>query len=128
VGVCAMSLTFTVLGQPIPQPRSRSGGRKPYVPDWHPVRAWKELIGYQCYAELIRRGWGSPAYTGSVVLSLILWGARANADLDNLAKSIMDALTGIAYGDDRQIMKLTIERRKVDAAHPAGAYIEIDEA
>lgn len=34
-------------------------------------------------------------------------------DADNLAKSYLDGLNGIAYEDDRQVMKLTIEKVKV---------------
>lgn len=30
------------------------------------------------------------------------YGARANADLDNLVKAILDALNGLAFDDDRQ--------------------------
>ncbi len=32
-------------------------------------------------------------------------------DADNCAKSIMDALNGLAYKDDSQIIKLTVEKR-----------------
>lgn len=32
-------------------------------------------------------------------------------DCDNLAKAILDALNGIAYGDDKQICKLSVEKR-----------------
>lgn len=34
-------------------------------------------------------------------------------DADNLAKAYLDGLNGIAYEDDRQVMKLTIEKVKV---------------
>lgn len=32
-------------------------------------------------------------------------------DIDNYAKAVMDALNGIAYRDDSQITKLTVEKR-----------------
>ena len=124
-----MALTFMVLGKPIPLPRSRSAaGKRPYIPSGHPIQQWKALIHWACYGEMMRREWGAPAYTGNVAMNVVLWGARANADIDNLAKAILDCLTGVAYLDDCMVSKLTIERRKVDAAHPAGAYIEIEEA
>lgn len=123
-----MALTFTVLGKPIPLPRSRSAaGKRPYIPIDHPARVWQVAVGWDCLKEMRRCGWARPCYTGDIGMNVTFWGARANADIDNLAKAIMDALTGTAYGDDRQIVKLTIERRKVDAGHPAGAYIEIEE-
>jgi Holliday junction resolvase RusA-like endonuclease len=60
-------------------------------------------------------------------MSCIVWGARENADLDNLFKAIADALNGGPYADDSQITKLYIERRKADKANPPGAIIEIEE-
>jgi crossover junction endodeoxyribonuclease RusA len=36
--------------------------------------------------------------------------ATARADLDNLAKSVLDGLNGVAFDDDRQIAKLTVVR------------------
>lgn len=33
------------------------------------------------------------------------------ADLDNLIKSVTDAIIGVAYADDAQIVKLTAEKR-----------------
>jgi Holliday junction resolvase RusA-like endonuclease len=32
-------------------------------------------------------------------------------DTDNIAKSILDSLNGIAYKDDKQAVKLTVEKR-----------------
>lgn len=32
-------------------------------------------------------------------------------DTDNIAKSILDSLNGIAYKDDKQVVKLTVEKR-----------------
>jgi len=123
-----MSLTFTVAGKPIPQPRSRSAaGKRPYVSVAHPVHFWKGEVRAACHEEIVRRGWPKPCYSGSVSFTCLLWGARASADLDNLFKAIADALIGNAYADDSQITRLYIERRKVDKANPPGAIIEIEE-
>jgi Holliday junction resolvase RusA-like endonuclease len=124
-----MTLRFTVEGKPIPQPRSRSAaGKRPYVSSTHPVQAWKKAVWLECYAEIQRREWPRPCFTGPVSFSCIVWGARPNADSDNLFKSIADALNGCAYRDDSQITKLYIERRPADKANPPGAIIEIEEA
>lgn len=32
-------------------------------------------------------------------------------DTDNIAKSILDSLNGIAYKDDKQVTRLTVEKR-----------------
>lgn len=42
-------------------------------------------------------------------------------DLANLCKAVEDALNGIAYGDDRQIWKLTATKR-----YGAGPGVQID--
>ena len=36
--------------------------------------------------------------------------ALPRQDVDNLAKSVLDALTGIAWDDDRQVRRLVIEK------------------
>jgi Holliday junction resolvase RusA-like endonuclease len=40
----------------------------------------------------------------------LYFGTKRKADLDNFNKLSLDALTGIAYVDDSQIARLTIER------------------
>lgn len=46
-------------------------------------------------------------------------------DIDNLAKVVCDALNGIAYGDDTQIVKLSVE--KVYAAEQPMVQVLIEE-
>jgi len=123
-----MTLTFTVAGKPIPQPRSRSAaGKRPYVSEDHPIRKWRGLVWTACFDETVRRELPRPCYWGKIGMTVLIWGARASADIDNLFKGIADAITGVAYVDDSQIAKLYIERRKADKANPPGAIIEIEE-
>jgi crossover junction endodeoxyribonuclease RusA len=49
-------------------------------------------------------------------------------DVDKIARSICDALTGIAWKDDRQVVCLAIERVWADEAHLTGAVISIADA
>jgi Holliday junction resolvase RusA-like endonuclease len=93
----------------------------------HAVHRWKAEVYIACYEEIIRRGWQKIPFREKVSVAIVLWGLRANADLDNAFKSIADALNGCAYYDDSQIAKLTVERRPADKAHPPGAIIEIEE-
>ena len=37
-------------------------------------------------------------------------------DVDNLAKAVMDALNGVAWGDDSQVVKITIFKEYTE--HP----------
>jgi Holliday junction resolvase RusA-like endonuclease len=58
-----------------------------------------------------RAQWRGKPLTGDIEVSITLYfGTKRRADLDNFNKLSLDALTGIAYEDDSQIAKLTIER------------------
>jgi len=39
-------------------------------------------------------------------------------DLDNLTKFVLDVLVGLAYDDDKQVVKLTAEKRYADGGKP----------
>jgi Holliday junction resolvase RusA-like endonuclease len=63
---------------------------------------------YQWEARSQRRG---KPLEGDIEVSISLYfGTKRRADLDNFNKLSLDALTGIAYLNDSQIAKLTIER------------------
>lgn len=48
--------------------------------------------------------------SGRVAVSLVVSGLRANADLDNRIKILLDALTGHAWEDDAQVWSIRAER------------------
>lgn len=50
---------------------------------------------------------------------------RRRRDLDGIPKALLDSLTGLAWVDDEQIDKLTIERVKV--GKPGGVFLTIRE-
>lgn len=49
-------------------------------------------------------------------------------DVDNLAKSFLDALNGIAWIDDRQVTKITVEKLFIPRDMEECALIEIEVA
>jgi len=49
-------------------------------------------------------------------------------DVDNLAKSYLDGLNGVVWIDDKQVVKLTVEKRFVFRAEEQRSEIEIKEA
>jgi Holliday junction resolvase RusA-like endonuclease len=58
-----------------------------------------------------RSQWKGKPLEGDIEVSITLYfGTKRRADLDNFNKLSLDALTCIAYLDDSQIAKLTIER------------------
>jgi len=79
-------------------------GKKAYYPQRY--QDW--LAAAKTYA----RQWalGLPLIEGPVTLSVDFYGARANADTDNLLKGVMDALTGTVIVDDSQIGEIVVKR------------------
>lgn len=95
-----MRQTFTVPGVPQAKERSRtvetpSGGRRTYTPS--KTKAFQDAVAWNARASRIQ------PIDGPVELTVRFFGAR-RGDGDNLAKSIADALNGIAYKDDRQVV------------------------
>jgi Holliday junction resolvase RusA-like endonuclease len=47
------------------------------------------------------------------------------ADCDKLARAVCDALAGIAYRNDRQVVQLSVERRWCETGQAPGALISV---
>lgn len=128
-----MSRILAVPGTPIPQPRPRAvvkvGGPQPRAGvvgarRGHPVRAWRAAVR----AAAIEAGW--QPVDGPLVVRLLCYYERPashlrrdgtprkgapgwvpRVDVDNLAKSTLDALNGVAWHDDAQIVGLSTSKR-----------------
>lgn len=120
-----MALTFTVPGDPIPQPRPRvstqGGFARAYVPAKHPVHAYRDAIAAAARAA----GAGVHGEPVSVVIDFV-WerpkshmrksGVKPDApalprpDLDNTTKAVLDSLNGVAWEDDSQVQRLVVEK------------------
>lgn len=61
--------------------------------------------------ELLRQC-GRPLWEEGIALNVFFYGARPNADLDNLLKSVFDALSGVVIDDDIQVRSVWAVRRK----------------
>lgn len=46
-------------------------------------------------------------------------------DVDNVAKLVLDALTGVAYVDDKQVVSLTVERMARSRRWGAETFVEV---
>lgn len=142
----AMTITFTVHGIPMPQPRPRAFARK-FGDTWQArvfnpgtAEGWKSQIA-QAAKDL------RPAQPigGAVRLNICFLMPRPKSqfkangvlrpdaptmhakkpDIDNLAKAVMDALTVLGFWtDDGQVCALGLEKRM--SSEP-GARIEIEE-
>ncbi len=112
-------ISFLVHGDPIAQPRQRhSRSGRNYIPADHAVHGYKTAV-----AVAAREVFKDEPLDGCLVLKLVFVFARPKAmyakkyprgriwrqsvpDLDNLAKSVKDALKNITWFDDSQVCHL----------------------
>lgn len=107
--------TFTVPGPPVPWERAgRIGGRYFTKPRTAAFKAAVERAAWAAGVKLIEK-------PHPVMVTMVFRLPRPKRgkyadpidrrDLDNLAKSVLDALNGIAWDDDGQVCRLFIEKR-----------------
>lgn len=66
-------------------------------------------------------------WDGAVSLHVeFFMGTRRRVDTENLFKLVADALNGVAYVDDSQIIKLSAERRPAIGDEVAGTWIVLE--
>lgn len=140
----ASRIEFFVHGLPVPQ-----GSKKVFRGNIVDVakadlRDWRQAIAKECKAEMN----GASPLIGpvSVIARFFLtrpkghYGTGKNAftvkdsapiapkvrpDIDKLARSVLDALTGVAFRDDGQVARLMVEKLWADDEHPGmGCQIE----
>jgi crossover junction endodeoxyribonuclease RusA len=111
-----MTAALVVPGRPVPLQRSRTSSGRHYLPDRS--RAYRSLIQTTWLAA------GRPTLGDRPFVAVMrFYGARANADVSNLAKAVEDALIGLAYRDDRQVVRLDAARLPAD---DLGARVEVE--
>jgi Holliday junction resolvase RusA-like endonuclease len=119
-----MAITFSVPGDPVPQPRprvsTRGGFARAYVPAKHPVHEYRTQIAAAARDAGLEET-GEPL---SVVIDAVFArpkshlrksGVKPDApklprpDVDNLAKAVLDALQDVV-GDDTNVARLVVEK------------------
>jgi Holliday junction resolvase RusA-like endonuclease len=126
-------------GEPIAQPRvkvsTRGGFARAYVDAKHPIHAYKQAI------RLAYVNAGGEVLEGPVSVRIVCLFERPKShskkrrqepepkttkpDADNLAKGIGDALNEIAYNDDGQVYRLTVEKWYVGPSDLIGTVLEV---
>lgn len=120
-----MALTFSIDGDPVPQPRpkisTRGGFGRAYVEAKHPVHQYRTALA----AAAVESGAVPHDEPVSVVIDAVFGrpkshltkaGVKATAprlprcDVDNIAKAVLDALTGHVWHDDAQVQRLVVEK------------------
>jgi Holliday junction resolvase RusA-like endonuclease len=102
--------TITIKGNPIPKARPRVTRTGTYTPQR--TKAWEQEVALR-YKEA-----QGPRFDGFVSLEMKFYRSDARrVDLDNLEKAVCDALNGIAYGDDWQIIR-KCSAKEIDRDNP----------
>jgi len=127
------AITFSVPGDPVPQPRARITTRgkfaHAYTPKKHPINNYRNEISVAAIAAM---GDAEPASEPvSVVIDAVFArpkshmtkrGIKATApklprpDCDNIAKGVLDALALIVWLDDSLVQRLIVEKSWGDEA------------
>ena len=99
------AFTTFVEGPPVPKgrPRVTRNGHA-----YTPARtvAWEETVAWNTRNAMD----GRAPFQGPLQVELTFYGGRANADLDNLCKAVLDAMNKVVYEDDKQIVTLIARR------------------
>ena len=100
-----MQVVITI---PFPiKPKERP--RKGKYGNFYTPKGTESAISQLAMAACARVGGTWPTLS-DVTATLAIAGKRGRADLDNLAKGALDALNGIVYQDDRQVVELHVYR------------------
>jgi Holliday junction resolvase RusA-like endonuclease len=138
------AITFTVPGQPVPQPRhkiSTWGGRgRAYIEARHPIHAYKQaiILAAGLAGRNGREGGGVSLEINFVFArppshwtkSGIAKGAPAippRCDWDNLGKAVSDAITDSAaiWIDDDQVVEAVVRKRYADRHELPGTTVTV---
>ena len=95
-------ITFIVDGEPVPKQSTRFDGNG-HAHTSPRVKAWQTQVAIRAI-EAMR---GREPITGPVSMRVVfVLGNHRRVDLDNLNKGVSDALNGIVYQDDTQVVSL----------------------
>jgi crossover junction endodeoxyribonuclease RusA len=108
------SISFTVEGEPVAKERPRTmtdtGGRTRTITPSKTLEH-EAAIGWAFKAKYP----GHEPWTGDVRLVVEFHTRSKSKDLDNMLKTVMDALNGVVWADDRQIWHITAEVKRLQA-------------
>jgi len=119
-----MAITFSVPGNPVPQPRPRvstaGGFARAYVPKDHPIHAYRQAVTVAARAAGVLHATGPVSIIIDAVFArpkshMNKSGVKPKApalprpDVDNLGKAVLDALQDV-MGDDTNVGRLLVEK------------------
>ncbi len=118
-------VSFEVLGKPVPKARARTvrKGNRTWSFTPKKVATWEKTIKKEASKYFEK------PMEGPIMVTMIFYLERPNSrridtwvpttpDLDNLEKSVLDALNGVAYPDDRFVVAKNAQKRYVRRDNP----------
>ena len=136
------SISFVVYGLPAPQGSKRHMGNGVMVESSKAVKPWRQDVKHAALAS-VPNDWNTLA---PVTISVVFRFKRPqghigkrglkpsspqhctsarSGDIDKLCRATLDALTGVAFDDDRQVISLIASKRYTIDNEPQGALITI---
>lgn len=103
-------------GTPVPKQRPRLASGRVFTPP--KTHAAEELIAWKARAAGVRISTSDVSVTAGFYFT-----GKRRGDIDNLVKTVLDALNGVAYVDDRQVVHL--QAAVVLGASEAKTVIEV---
>jgi crossover junction endodeoxyribonuclease RusA len=100
--------SFTVDGRPVPKGRPRVTQHGTYTPQR--TRDYERRVGWG-YVQVSSRRRPDPDAEFAVTC---VFHTASRADVDNLAKAVLDGLNGVAWKDDSQVVELLSRRVSAD--------------
>ncbi|WP_454199545.1 RusA family crossover junction endodeoxyribonuclease [Nocardia sp. Marseille-Q1738] len=127
-----MTRRLFIPGAPAPQGSKRHVGHGRMIESSTAVGPWRERVALAVHNE----HW--PLLSGAVAVDLTFVMPRPKStpktrtppatkkpDLDKLVRAIFDALTGIAFESDAQVVELAANKRLADPGCQPGAWITV---
>lgn len=103
---------FSVEGEPVAKERPRLGKHgNTYTPD--KTTTHEQKIGWAFRQKA--RG-HKPSATSAIALHMTFIWTKVDKDIDNMVKTVMDGLNGVAYKDDKQVIRL--QAAKIEGTQP----------
>lgn len=114
-------ISFFVASEPRAKQSFRVGHRGGYTPAR--IKAWQADVGWAGQQAMRQCGFEGPLQGNLTVELVFILGNLRRIDLDNLSKAVQDGLNGIVWDDDKQNIRLVID--KYVCRTRQGVYVKV---
>jgi Holliday junction resolvase RusA-like endonuclease len=130
-----MSISFRVIGEPVPQGSMKGfirGGRVALTSDNPKLHHWRDVIGWEARQHCTELLTGAVDLTAQFLLTRPKSCPKSRIyptvkpDADKLARALFDALTGVVWQDDAQVVSHEISKRYCDPGEQPGVYVKVE--